>query len=129
VLVLSGKLAVNATANKTSHSPRNPQLEWLKNDIALSKFITCSRTLSENLRRELTRKHYAPESGLSALKRQFAGCFFVFPYDQLDPAKLLLRTQTSTYKFLLNAVEPVAHGFVNSRDDFLRDHTYQISLR
>jgi hypothetical protein len=48
VLVLSaGKLAVNETANRTSQSARNPQLEWLKKEIALSKFITRSRTLSE----------------------------------------------------------------------------------
>lgn len=58
MLVLSGKLAVNEIANKTSQTARNPQLEWLRKDIALSKFITCSRTLSENVRRELT-KHYA----------------------------------------------------------------------
>jgi hypothetical protein len=63
------------------------------------------------------------------LKWQFAGCFFVFPYDQLDAAKLLLRTQAATHKFLLDAVQPVAYGFVNSRDDFVGDHGYQIRLR
>ena len=57
----SGKQAVKATASSTSHNARNPQLEWLRKDIALSKFMNCSGTLSENLRHGLTRKHYAPE--------------------------------------------------------------------
>lgn len=91
VPVLSGKQAVKATASKTSQSVRNPQFELLIKDIALSKFITCSRDCGLTSTKEPVRKHYALELGLRTVERQLSGCLFIFPDHQLDAAKLCLR--------------------------------------
>jgi len=39
---------------------------------------------------------------LGAVKRQFSGCLFVFPYDPFDRSKLLFGTKPTTHKLLLD---------------------------
>ena len=40
---------------------------------------------------------------LGAVKRQFSGCLFVFPYDPAYRTKLLLGTKPATHKLPLDA--------------------------
>jgi hypothetical protein len=77
-------------------------LEWLKKEIALSKFITCSedyRCSSVKKPASIMRQRLR----LGAVKRQFSGCLFVFPYDPAYRTKLLLGTKPATHKFPLDA--------------------------
>jgi len=74
----------------------------------------CSRDCQLTSTKEPTRKHYAPESGLSALKWHFAGYLFVFPYDQLDCTKLLFCAKTSSSYFLFDPAQPITNCFINA---------------
>jgi hypothetical protein len=125
----SGKHAKKAITSSAIQTARKPQLEWLRNEIAASKFIALLQNrmcgvsagaAAESIMRQT--------SGLSALEVQPTGCRFVFLQDQFNGPELLIRAQTALCKLSLNFPQPVANPIINSERNFLGDQADEISL-